>query len=119
MSRFKRFLTAEQTEHQELTVALRPDEAMEACVGAAEALGWAVRRKEGGRLSVLEDFTRLHCGDAPLRFEIEVRAGGGKSSRVDVQAAVPGAGGLANKHLSEGMMAFALSIGRRAKALGA
>jgi hypothetical protein len=119
VSRLKRLLNPERTERQELTVALAPDEAMEACVGAAEALGWAARRREDGRLSVFEDFTRLHCGDAPLRFEIEVRPDGAEGSRVDVEAAVPGAGGLANKHLSEGMMAFALSIGRRAKALGA
>jgi hypothetical protein len=120
MSRLKRLLTAEQTDRQELTVALGPDKAMEACLGAAKELGWrATRGEEPGRLSVLEDFTKLHCGDSPLQIEIEVRPqNGGERSTVDVEATVPGAGGVTNKHLSEGMMVFALYIGRTAKKLG-
>jgi hypothetical protein len=120
MSRLKRLLTAEQTERQELTVALGPEQAMQACLGAAKDLGWRASRGEAtGQLSVLEDFTKLHCGDSPLRIEIQVTPEtGGNRSRVDVEATVPGAGGVTNKHLSEGMMVFALYIGRSAKALG-
>jgi hypothetical protein len=119
MSRLKRLLTAEQTERQELTVALPPDRAMEACLGAAKELQWAAKPAGEGRLTVLEDFTRLHCGDSPLRIAVEVTPEtGGNRSRIDVEATVPGAGGVTNKHLSEGMMVFALYIGRSAKALG-
>jgi hypothetical protein len=119
-SRLRRLLNPESRDHQELTVALPPDRAMEACLGAVEDLGWAAKRGEDkGRLTVMEDFTKLHCGDSPLRIEIQVRPdNGGSSSKVEVEAVLPGTGGVTNKHLSEGSMVFALYIGRNAKALG-
>lgn len=121
MSRLKRILNPEQTERQELTVALEPEQAMEACRAAASELGWAAKPgDQPNTLKVMEDFTKLHCGDAPLLIEVEVTPqNGGGASKVDVEATLAGAGGLTNKHLSEGMMVFSLYIGRRAKALGA
>lgn len=120
MSRLKRILNPERTERQELKLPLDPERAMEACLGAVDELGWAAKRgDEPGRLTVLEDFTKLHCGDAPLRIEIEVTAeNGGSRSKVDVEGTLPGAGGVTNKHLSEGMLVFSLYIGRKAKTLG-
>jgi len=119
VSRLKRILNPERSERQELTVELGPEQAMEACRGAARELQWAATPDGEGRLKVMEDFTKLHCGDAPLRIQIEVTPeNGGSRSKVDVEGTLPGAGGVTNKHLTEGMMVFVLYVGRKAKALG-
>jgi hypothetical protein len=121
MSRLKRILSPESRDHQELTVALAPGQALEACRAAAvEDLGWAAKPGgDEGRLTILEDFTRLNCGDAPIRMEVEVRPeNGGERSTVNLEAIVPGVGGVTNKHLTEGVMVFSLYLARRAKSLG-
>lgn len=100
-------------------MALAPEQAMEACRAAARDLEWAAKPDGEGRLKVMEDFTKLHCGDAPLLIEVEVSPeNGGARSKVDVEGTLPGAGGVTNKHLAEGMKVFSVYIGRNAKALG-
>jgi hypothetical protein len=119
VSRLKRILNPERSERQELVVSLPPEGAIEACRAAAKDLQWKAREDGERRLKVMEDFTKLHCGDAPLLIEIEVTSeNGGSRSKVDVEGTLPGAGGVTNKHLAEGMKVFSLYVGLNAKALG-
>jgi hypothetical protein len=121
MSRLKRLFDTDLSEQQSLSLGVGPDQALEACRKAAiEDLGWAAKDAEGdGRLTIHEDFTALKANDYPLRLEVKVTAqNGGKRSTVDLLATIPGVGGGAQKHLSEGTMVFSLYVGRRAKAMG-
>lgn len=120
MSRLKRLFNTDLSEQQQLSLEVGPEQALEACRNAAiEDLGWAAKAGEGeGRLTILEDFTALKPNDYPIRLEVQVTAqNGGKRSTVDLVATIPGVGGGAQKHLSEGTMVFSLYVGRRAKAM--
>ena len=70
-----------------------------------------------GRLTAREDIAKVHCGDSPVRLEIELHPeNGGRHSIVNVEAIVPGVGANASKHLHQGMRAFALSLARQGEA---
>ena len=121
MSRLKRLFDTDLSEQQELSLGVGPEQAMEVCRDAAvEDLGWAANPGEGeGTLTIVEDFTRLKPNDYPIRMQLRVRPESrGKRSAVSLVASIPGVGGGAQKHLSEGTMVYVLYVGRRAKAMG-
>jgi hypothetical protein len=120
MSRLRRLFSPESRDHQELRLELPPDRAREACLAVAAELDWrAESNGDERRITILEDFTKLHCGDSPIRMEIELRPeASGRRTTVDLEAIVAGVGGVSNKHLHEGVKVYSVLLGRRAKALG-
>lgn len=118
-SLLRRLTNPESRDRQQLRVPLPPPEALQACREAIEQIGWSVQTSDPQkhRMTAIEDFTKINCGDSPLRLEIELEPGkGGRGTAVNVEAIVPGVGGVASKHLHIGMRAFALSLLRRVQA---
>jgi hypothetical protein len=117
VSRLRKLLNPQTTDHQELRVPLPPERTLAECEEIADEFGWDRKRDpdDPGRLTITEDISRLTPDQSPVRLEVEVRQGSGGSA-VDFRASVAGVGGLANNHLRDCVLAFVVVLGRRAKA---
>lgn len=121
MSLLQRLTRPETSEHQELRLELTLDQAAEACRATIDELDWTLRSssEQGMRLDVLEDFSKLSCGHAPMQLQIAISPGeGGRGAAVSIDATVPGVGGLSTNHVSDGMLVFVLKLARHAQRLG-